>query len=102
MTKQWEVSGLGLSSEGLKGRDCDYAKVTRIMHLHNDYAKFMQSDYAKFRQTVVPLQGRVPHHLAPLGGGHGRLRLVHDSAWREPAAAALGRLVMSRLTSRLF
>jgi hypothetical protein len=29
--------------------------VTRIMHLHNDYAKFVQSDYAKFRQTVVPL-----------------------------------------------
>jgi hypothetical protein len=26
------------------------------MHLHNDYAKFMQSDYAKFRQTVVPLR----------------------------------------------
>ncbi len=25
------------------------------MHLHNDYANFMQSDYAKFRQTVVPL-----------------------------------------------
>ncbi len=25
------------------------------MHLHNDYAMFMQSDYAKFRQTVVPL-----------------------------------------------
>ena len=26
------------------------------MHLHNDYAKFMQNDYAKFRQTVVPLR----------------------------------------------
>ncbi len=35
-------------------------KVTRIMHLHNDYAKFMQSDYAKFRQIVVPLPLGLP------------------------------------------
>jgi hypothetical protein len=54
-----DVRELGLSSESNKTRDCDYAEVTRIMHLHNDYAKFRQSDYAKFRQTVVPLRGKL-------------------------------------------
>jgi hypothetical protein len=29
------------------------------MHLHNDYAKFMQDGYAKFMQTVVPLQNKM-------------------------------------------
>ena len=51
-----DVRELGLSSESNKTGDYDYAEVTRIMHLHNDYAKFRHSDYAKFRQTVVPLQ----------------------------------------------
>jgi hypothetical protein len=35
------------------------------MHLHNDYAKFMQSNYAKFMQTVVPLRLQ----LLSAGGG---------------------------------
>ncbi len=54
-----DVHELGLSSESHKTRDCDYAEVTRIMHLHNDCAKFRHSDYAKFRQTVVPLRSTV-------------------------------------------
>ena len=61
-----DVRELGLSSESNKTGDYDYAEVTRIMHLHNDYAKFRHSDYAKFRQTVVPLRltGQLgPHHL---------------------------------------
>ena len=51
-----DVRELGLSSESNKTGDFDYAEVTRIMHLHNDCAKFRHSDYAKFRQTVVPLR----------------------------------------------
>ena len=35
------VRDLGVSSESKKDRDFDYAEMTRIMHLHNDYAKFM-------------------------------------------------------------
>ena len=35
------VRDLGLSSESKKKRDYDYAEMTRIMHLHNHYAKFM-------------------------------------------------------------
>jgi hypothetical protein len=38
------------------------------MHLHNDYAKFMQSDYAKFRQIVVPLPPQPPLAICKLGG----------------------------------
>jgi hypothetical protein len=46
--------------------------VTRIMHLHNDYAKFRQSDYAKFRQTVVPL--------------HRHQRWIWGSIWARSSA----------------
>jgi hypothetical protein len=53
-----DVRERGLSSESNKTGDYDYAEVTRIMHLHNDYAKFRHADYAKFRQTVVPLPNK--------------------------------------------
>ncbi len=44
-----------IEPQELKKRDYDYAKVTRIMHLHNHHAKFRQNNYAKFRHLVVPL-----------------------------------------------
>ena len=42
-----DVRELGLSSESNKTGDFDYAEVTRIMHLHNDYAFLIMQSLGK-------------------------------------------------------
>ncbi len=90
----------------LKRRDCDYAKVTRIMHLHNDYAKFMQEDYAKFRQIVVPLPQLLRAGSGVRGWEGGRERERESErergGWRESNPRRPIHTQHTKLSSLLF
>ena len=67
-----DVRELGLSSESNKTGDFDYAEVTRIMHLHNDYA-FL----------IMQSLGKLWYHCRggrSSGGGQFRLRCRNGQA----------------------